>query len=132
VILAARSSGSSFNCRRLLIGINMLAAPFSIASDAVWPVDEHCTKTGDRRPLNGGDPKAVAIDLMRSKIGRRRSDPAALSEGFLLTVAAGDTRLPTRSGRPEVHRPPFFQIKTPASLRDRPGKSLPCWKGAMG
>ena len=31
VILAARSSGSSFNCLRLLIGIKILDAPFSIA-----------------------------------------------------------------------------------------------------
>ena len=32
VILAASSSGKSFNCRRLLIGIKMLAAPFSMAN----------------------------------------------------------------------------------------------------
>ena len=31
VILAASSSGRSFNCRRLLIGIKMLEAPFSMA-----------------------------------------------------------------------------------------------------
>jgi hypothetical protein len=31
VILAAKSSGRSFNCRRLLIGIKILEAPFSIA-----------------------------------------------------------------------------------------------------
>jgi len=31
VILAASSSGRSFNCLRLLIGIKILAAPFSIA-----------------------------------------------------------------------------------------------------
>jgi hypothetical protein len=36
VILAARSSGKSFNCRRLLIGIKMLEAPFTYAYLGDW------------------------------------------------------------------------------------------------
>jgi hypothetical protein len=45
-----------------------------VEGDSVWLVDEDGVKTGDRRALNGGDPKALAIQLLRAKIGKRRSD----------------------------------------------------------
>jgi hypothetical protein len=45
-----------------------------VEGDSVWLVDENGTKTGERRALNGSDPKALAINLLRSKIGKRKSD----------------------------------------------------------
>jgi hypothetical protein len=39
----------------------------------------------DRRALNGGDPKAIAINLMRSKMFKRKSDfnrPLKYPRGF--------------------------------------------------
>jgi hypothetical protein len=45
-----------------------------VEGDSVWLVDENGTKTGDRRALDGGDPKAIAISLMRSKMFKRKSD----------------------------------------------------------
>jgi hypothetical protein len=55
----------------------------------VWLFDENGTKTGDRRALNGGDPKAIAINLMRSKMFKRKSvlqSPAEISARLLLPL----------------------------------------------
>jgi len=56
-----------------------------VSGDHVYMCDENGTRTGDRRALNGADPKAIAINLMRSKIGPRKSDfnrPLRYPKGF--------------------------------------------------
>jgi hypothetical protein len=46
-----------------------------VSGDAVWLCDEDGVKTGDRQSLRSGlDPKVVAINLLRRKVGKRRSD----------------------------------------------------------
>jgi hypothetical protein len=45
-----------------------------VSGNSVWLCDADGVHTGDRRAINGSEPKHVAINLFRSKIGRRRSD----------------------------------------------------------
>ena len=43
--------------------------------DAVWLCDEDGVKTGDKQDLRPGlDPKVAAINLLRGKVDKRKSD----------------------------------------------------------
>ena len=46
-----------------------------VSGDAVWLCDEDGVKTGDKQHLRPGlDPKVAAINLLRGKVGKRKSD----------------------------------------------------------
>ena len=46
-----------------------------VSGDAVWLTDADGVKTGEKRALHSGDdPKALAVTLLRAKVGKRRSD----------------------------------------------------------
>jgi hypothetical protein len=57
-----------------------------VSGDAVYLCDEDGVKTGDKQDLRPGlDPKIAAINLLRGKIGKRRSDftrPLRYSKNF--------------------------------------------------
>ena len=46
-----------------------------VSGDSVWLCDEDGVKTGDRQGLRPAlDPKVAAINLLRGKVGKRKSD----------------------------------------------------------
>ena len=46
-----------------------------VSGDSVHLCDENGAKTGNSRPLpEGGDPRNIAVALLRGKIGRRSTD----------------------------------------------------------
>ena len=46
-----------------------------VSGDSVWLCDFDGVRTGDKQNLGPGlDPKVAAINLLRSKVGKRKSD----------------------------------------------------------
>jgi len=80
-----------------------------VEGDSVWLVDENGTKTGDRRTLNGGDPKGIAgrrrmagaaqTSIARCTTGSNYRSPAAAPPQVPASISVKEARQPGDSAK---------------------------------